>query len=44
MMKNSIRKKQRETTSGVDVEQLKRTFLEEGKKLAQTEMIEKLKK
>jgi hypothetical protein len=41
-MKNAIRKKQRESSSGVDVEQLKNTFLEEGKKLAQSEMIEKL--
>jgi hypothetical protein len=43
-MKNAIRKKQRETSSNIDVEQLKKTFLEEGKKLAQNEMIEKLKK
>ncbi|WP_375702762.1 hypothetical protein, partial [Bartonella sp. CL43QHWL] len=42
-MKNAIRKKQRETNSNVDVESLKKTFLEEGKKLAQTEMLEKLK-
>jgi hypothetical protein len=33
-MKNVIRKKQRESSSGVDVEQLKNTFFEEGKKLA----------
>ena len=45
IMKNGIRKKQRETVNNsVDVEQLKRTFLEEGKKQAQNEMIEKLKK
>jgi len=43
-MKNNIRKHQRETTSNIDVETLKKTFLEEGKKLAQSEMIEKLKK
>jgi hypothetical protein len=42
-MKNAIRKKQRESNQNIDVEQLKKTFLEEGKKLAQTEMIEKLK-
>lgn len=42
-MKNAIRKKQREASSAVDVESLKKTFLEEGKKLAQTEMLEKLK-
>lgn len=43
-MKNSIRKNKRETNQNVDVESLKKTFLEEGKKLAQNEMIEKLKK
>ena len=43
-MKNAIRKKQRDSGSNVDVEALKRTFLEEGKKLAQNEMIENLKK
>jgi hypothetical protein len=43
-MKNAIRKKQRESNQNIDVEQLEKTFLEEGKKLAQTEMIEKLKK
>ena len=42
-MKNAIRKKQRETNQNIDVEALKKTFLEEGKKLAQNEMIEKLK-
>lgn len=44
ILKNEARKKHRESTSGVDVEALKKTFLEEGKKLAQSEMIEKLKK
>ncbi|WP_375657710.1 hypothetical protein, partial [Bartonella sp. CL32QHWL-1] len=46
LLKNGIRKKQREIItkeSNVDVETLKKTFLEEGKKLAQTEMLEKLK-
>ena len=42
-LKNSIRKKQRESDRNIDVETLKKTFLEEGKKLAQTEMLEKLK-
>lgn len=43
-VKNGIRKKQREsTTSNVDVDSLKKSFLEQGKKLAQTEMLEKLK-
>ena len=44
-LKNSIRKDQRESTSkdNVDVESLKKTFLEEGKKIAQTEIMEKLK-
>jgi hypothetical protein len=42
--KNAIRKKQRETSSNIYVEQLKKTFFEEGKKLAPNEMIEKLKK
>ena len=43
-MKNSIRKNKRETNQNVDVDTLKKTFLEEGKKIAQNEMIEKLKK
>lgn len=43
-LKNSIRKQKREITQNLDVEALKKTFLEEGKKLAQNEMIEKLKK
>ena len=42
-MKNGIRKKQRETAQTINVEEMKKTFLEEGKKLAQNEMIEKLK-
>ena len=42
-LKNSIRKKQRESDRNIDVETLKKNFLEEGKKLAQTEMLEKLK-
>ena len=43
-MKNAVRKKQREASTNIDVETLKKNFLEEGKKLAQNEMIEKLKK
>lgn len=43
-MKNAIRKKNMNTPSGVNVEELKKTFLEEGKKLAQTEMFNKLTK
>ena len=31
-MKNSIRKNKRETNQNIDVESLKKTFLEEGKK------------
>jgi hypothetical protein len=43
-LKNAVRKKQRQTNSNsVDVDNLKNTFLEEGKKLAQAEMMEKLK-
>ena len=44
-LKNTIRKEQRQAASNdkIDVETLKKTFLEEGKKMAQTEMIEKLK-
>jgi hypothetical protein len=38
MLKNAVRKKQRQTNSnGVDVDNLKKTFLEEGQKLAQAE-------
>ena len=43
-MKNNIRKNKRETNQNIDVESLKKTFVEEGKKIAQNEMIEKLKK
>ena len=43
-LKNNIRREQRQSNRNIDVEALKKTFLEEGKKLAQNEMIEKLKK
>ena len=45
-LKNTIRKEQKQAVANdknIDVETLKKTFLEEGKKMAQTEMIEKLK-
>ena len=40
-MKNNIRQENREMATNVD--ELKKTFLEEGKKLAKTDMLEKLK-
>ena len=44
-MRNAVRRKHIETnTSTSDVEELKKTFLEEGKKIAQSEMITKLTK
>ena len=44
-LKNAVRNKAKQTTSdGVNIEEMKKTFLEEGKKLAQSEMITKLTK
>jgi hypothetical protein len=41
-LKNAMRKQQRETSTNIDVETLKKTFLEERKKLAKTEMLQKI--
>ena len=42
-LKNAVRNKTKQTTSeGVNVDEIKKVFLEEGKKLAQSEMIKKL--
>jgi len=42
-LKNAARKKHREASSDVDIEAMRKTFLEEGKKLALSEMMGKLK-
>ena len=43
-LKNNMRRENIQTSSKVDVEALKKTFLEEGKKLAQNELLDKLRK